>query len=293
MSGLRYGYFPLVLISAIGLFALAYTRGWNLEMAVLAITVGTLITTLIVERLLPFDADWNRPNGDVATDTTSIAVLAFVMDPLLKILGSVVVIALFQQSGAEAAFALFPSAIPFGAQVVLALLVLELGYYWAHRWHHSGRWLWRLHAFHHSSTRLYVINSARFHPLNYFNNWLLSTLPMLLIGTPGEVMLATLAIAQPVLFLQHANIDLRHGWLNRIFATNEVHRWHHSNLPAEGNSNYGRALVIWDQLFKSYRLPAAPSRPQALGLYSLSGYPAKGSYVAQVGAAFTAAKESN
>jgi ornithine lipid hydroxylase len=88
---------------------------------------------------------------------------------------------------------------------------------------------------HHSSERLYTMNNFRYHPLNYTINFALSVFPLMLIGVPSEVLFGYMVITQPILMLQHANIDLRSGWLNYVVSTNELHRWHHSTQASEAN----------------------------------------------------------
>ena len=97
---------------------------------------------------------------------------------------------------------------------------------------------------------------------------------MLAIGVPGPVILGYFAVTLPVLVTQHANLPLRNGWLNLVFSTNEVHRWHHSARAGEGDSNFGRALVIWDQAFGTYRYQPAGNDPGRVGLYAGSSAPA-------------------
>ena len=54
---------------------------------------------------------------------------------------------------------------------------------------------------------------------------------------------------------QHANVAVDSGPLNRIFATPDLHRWHHSEVYEEGDTNYGAVLSIWDQLLGSWFWP--------------------------------------
>jgi sterol desaturase/sphingolipid hydroxylase (fatty acid hydroxylase superfamily) len=152
-----------------------------------------------------------------------------------------------------------------------------------HRWHHATPALWRLHALHHGSERLYWLNNFRFHPLNHGLNTLASLLPLWLLGLPEAALLGATMLTQPVVMLQHMNIDLRSGWLNRVLSTNEAHRWHHSTEPAEANANYGSALLLWDHVFGSFLHRPSPQRPAAIGLFgSARAYPARASYWRQL-----------
>lgn len=55
--------------------------------------------------------------------------------------------------------------------------------------------------------------------------------------------------------IQHANVDLDSGPLNAVLSTPERHRWHHADDPAEGNSNYGAVVAVWDRAFGTGFLP--------------------------------------
>jgi len=273
----------LALSFSIGCFTLAFQQGWNLELAVLAATVVTLITAITIERWLPYRADWNQPLDDRATDLTSAAVLIAVIDPLLKLLGPLAVVGLYGAFGWQPGES--PVAqLPLVVQILLASLLIEFGRYWSHRFHHVVPALWHLHAMHHSSRRLYTINVMRFHPLNYTLNFVIGALPVMLVGFSAEALISYLAISQPVLMLQHANIDLRSGWLNYLFSSNELHRWHHSRESALANTNFGNAIVLWDQMFGTFRYePDARWPADHVGLFANSrGYPQSAGYLRQL-----------
>ncbi|TMH27092.1 MAG: sterol desaturase family protein [Betaproteobacteria bacterium] len=273
--------YGLVVAGSVSAFALARAWGLSLEGVVLAASVATLLVAALLERVMPFDAAWNEPQGDTSTDAFSAAVLIGLVDPALKALMPVFALSLLR--GLDAPWQVAALDAPFVLQVIAALLWIELAKYLSHRWHHRSPSLWWLHALHHGSRRLYWLNNFRFHPLNHAINSLASVLPLWLIGVPVDVLLAVAAITQPVVMLQHANIDLRSGVLNYVFSTNEVHRWHHSSEPSEANANFGSALVLWDQLFGTYRHRPGADRPRSVGLFGNgSGYPAARSYVGQL-----------
>lgn len=279
-------FLPASIIVSVGSFWLAYSTGRNLELAVLIPAVVTLLIGIAAERLLPYRASWSRSRNDLGTDLASMAVLLALVDPLLKWLGPVVLTAALAGTQLGDALAIFPKHWPFALQVALATLLAEFGSYWAHRWHHERPALWWLHALHHGSERLYTLNNFRFHPLNYAINYGLGILPLLAIGAPTAVMMGYFAVTLPVLMLQHANLPLQNGWLNYVFSTNEVHRWHHSNQAEEGDSNFGRSLVLWDQVFGTFLYRAAHNDPGEIGLYAGSRYPARASFLGQMWSMF-------
>ncbi len=56
-------------------------------------------------------------------------------------------------------------------------------------------------------------------------------------------------------FFQHSNIKLKFGLLNYVFSTAELHRWHHSRVTSESNTNYGNNIILWDILFGTWYCP--------------------------------------
>ena len=269
-------------------FVLGNVLGWSLEGVVLVWSLAVLASGVALERLAPFDPQWNRARRDVATDAASASVLLGLVDPLLKAALPVLAVVLLQRTGHRPGW--FLGDAPLAAQVLAAVLWIEFAKYWSHRAHHQMAGLWWLHALHHSSERLYWLNNFRFHPLNHLFNTLASLLPLWLLGAPDIVLLGATAVTQPVVMLQHLNADLRSGWLNLVFSTNELHRWHHSARPDEANSNFGSALVLWDHLFGTFRHRAGDNRPARVGLFGNgSGYPASASYWQQLLAMFSPA----
>jgi ornithine lipid hydroxylase len=275
-------------LSSMVVFWATFKAGGNIELAVTASTVVVLALSLIIERVMPFNRDRNQTKLDTAIDLPSAGVLLGITDPLIKYLAPIGILHLYTAIDLPVGFNFFPTTTPFLAQLLLATLTIELLKYGAHRWHHENRYLWWLHAMHHSSERLYAVNNFRFHPLNYLINFTLSVLPLMLISVPSEVLFGYMALTQPVLMLQHSNIDLRSGWLNYIFSTNELHRWHHSTNPTEANTNYGNALSVWDIVFSTFKYERHSNAPLQIGLFSTSKhYPARSSYLQQLLSVFS------
>jgi sterol desaturase/sphingolipid hydroxylase (fatty acid hydroxylase superfamily) len=53
----------------------------------------------------------------------------------------------------------------------------------------------------------------------------------------------------------------------------ELHRWHHSRLVRESNTNYGQTLILWDIVFGSRFLPSDRKPPVDIGIAKLSAFP--------------------
>jgi sterol desaturase/sphingolipid hydroxylase (fatty acid hydroxylase superfamily) len=72
---------------------------------------------------------------------------------------------------------------------------------------------------------------------------------------------------------QHCNIRLRLGPLNYLFSMAELHRWHHSLVLSEANSNYGNNILFWDIVFGTVHYPRDRSASADIGLHDLPGFP--------------------
>lgn len=268
-----------ILTSVVGFL---YTRdtGGSMETTILVASVLPLAIAMLLERWRPHRVEWGQSLGDAATDWTSFAVLAGLVQPVLKWVSPLVVVAIY--GWVEAPVGSFFTGIPFVLQVLAVTLLAEFGKYWTHRWHHAVPFLWWLHALHHGSERLYSINNFRVHPLEYAIKHVLSMLPIMLLGAPTDAILGYVALTQPVQMLQHVNLPLRHGWLNYVFSTNTVHRRHHSTKQREGDSNFGSALLIWDQVFGTFHYRHEDGEPASIGLYASTSYLAGQSFFKQV-----------
>ncbi|MEX2337430.1 MAG: sterol desaturase family protein [Aquisalimonadaceae bacterium] len=272
----RYGFFPMAVVATIAWMLWGDGRAISAPVLLMTAAAVLLPALLLLERLLPYEQDWNRARGDVGTDLFSGVILAGIADPLLKALGPALVIALTAPLGEAYGSAWFPSHWPLPAQLVLVVVLAEFGRYWAHRFSHRFRWLWSLHAMHHSPERLYALNNLRFHPFNHALNYAFGILPLLLLGATVQATVLYAALGQTFTLFQHANLDLRYGWLNYVFSTNEAHRWHHSTHLDEGERNFGSVLLVWDVLFGTHLMPPSGGRPKQLGLSGTPDYPGNG-----------------
>jgi hypothetical protein len=150
---------------------------------------------------------------------------------------------------------LWPHDWPLGLQAALMLLTADLLRYWLHRAAHRFSLLWRLHAVHHSPPKLYNLNVGRFHPFEKGLQLLLDTVPFVLLGVSEQVIALYFVFYAINGFLQHSNIRLKHGILNYVISSAELHRWHHSRRPGESGANFGNNLSVWDWVFGTWYLP--------------------------------------
>jgi len=160
---------------------------------------------------------------------------------------------------------------PLWLQGAAGILLLDFGSWLLHRLTHGLRWLWLLHAVHHSDASLDVTTALRFHPVETMitATWLYSL--VVAIGLPAWVVLARSLLAVPLTYWQHANLRTPAGVdrvLRLVLATQAMHRLHHSPEIRETNSNFGVIFSFWDRLFGTYRSPLADRAPRC-GLRAL------------------------
>lgn len=254
------------LLLALGLLQLGLWRGLEAQTATLlaVLLVGALL--LIAERVMPHSPTWQPSWGTLGIDVLHNGATAFLVAPLVR----AVIFALLVDVGARLAgavgFGLWPSEWPVALQLVLALVISDFGAYSAHRFMHLTRFGWRLHAVHHSAAKLHVMASARTHPFNAVLTLACETGPLILLGiSPAAVAAWTVYKAVNGL-LQHANIDLRPGWLSYVVATSDVHRYHHSVHLHESNTNFGNTTMVWDHVFRTFHLPRGEEAGLEVGI---------------------------
>ena len=146
--------------------------------------------------------------------------------------------------------------LPFAVQVLVTVVVLDFMYgYASHVLLHKIPILWRVHRVHHSDPFVDVTTSLRQHPIEGLWRFIFMTIPAWTLGLPAAGIVVYRLISRVNGILEHANIRLwrpldRAGSL--IWCTPNMHKVHHSNEPAETDSNYGNILSIYDRAFGTF-----------------------------------------
>lgn len=212
----------------------------------------------LAEHLWPHRSTWLPSSRAMGFDATLLGIAAIV-DGALRHFG--LLIAQWVASDGTG----WASDWPLVLAVPVAVLLGELGPYGLHRWAHAHTWGWRWHRLHHAPEQVNTSNSVRVHPLNLAWNVASRGLLWWAVGFDAE----TLAWATMFMLLQsvavHANVQGRIGPLAWLIGSAEAHRLHHSTLPHEAR-NYGTAVPLWDQLFRSWR-PPGDHGPLQVGLH--------------------------
>jgi sterol desaturase/sphingolipid hydroxylase (fatty acid hydroxylase superfamily) len=237
------------------------------------------VVLLGLERLMPFEPAWLENDGQAGADLGH----TFINKGLMQLVASGVVAMGIAQAVDPNPGGPWPGSWPVWAQVALGLVIAECGLYLAHRLAHEWPKLWCFHAVHHSVTRLWVVNTGRFHFVDTFVSILMSQPLLYLAGAPTVVFLWVSAVTAFIGMLTHSNIEMRFGPISLVFNTPGLHRWHHSMDLREGNKNYGENLMVWDLAFGTY-FDADRRPPAEIGIDG----PMPANFVGQLVAPFTA-----
>jgi sterol desaturase/sphingolipid hydroxylase (fatty acid hydroxylase superfamily) len=212
--------------------------------------VGGLVVLLAAENLRPLRARKKARPGRYLTNAviTGLALLAGAM--AVRPVG----FGLATLSEANGFGMLNWLALPGWAKFAAGFLLMDLTFYYWHRFNHTIHFLWRFHSVHHSDPDLDVTTSMRFH----FGEVLLSTLfravQVAAIGiAPVTYIVYETCFTLSTLF-HHSNLNIPvrvEKAVNRILVTPRMHGIHHSVVRSELNSNYSVIFRWWDALNRS------------------------------------------
>jgi alkylglycerol monooxygenase len=134
---------------------------------------------------------------------------------------------------------------------IVLFILLDFSEYWFHRLSHKVNLLWQAHIVHHQSSFFNLtvgLRTSLFVPL--FNIFFYSLFPLLGFN-PENVMLVILIQGIYQLFI-HTELVGKLGILEYLIVTPSAHRVHHGKNKIYIDKNYGKFLILWDQLFGTY-----------------------------------------
>jgi sterol desaturase/sphingolipid hydroxylase (fatty acid hydroxylase superfamily) len=147
-------------------------------------------------------------------------------------------------------------AMPFWAQFIAGVVLLDLAIYFQHVMFHAIPLLWRLHMIHHADLDIDLTTGLRFHPLEIILSMIIKVAVVVILGAPVAAVLVFEVLLNGMSTFNHGNLTIpvsTDKWLRRLVVTPDMHRVHHSVIIRETNSNYGFNLSVWDRLFGTYR----------------------------------------
>ena len=248
---------PGLMVLCMAIMAYGFTHGrpvlyFNVAYVVL------IVTLFFLERWMPHECAWTKPDGQTLANILH-TLSSKGTSQLLLLFGGIIGLTELMEDPAPG---VWPRGWPPAAQVVLGVVVAEFPLYWAHRLGHEWPFLWRFHAVHHSVTKLWIVNTGRFHFVDSLYKIVPSVALLVTLGAPPTVIIWFSAITGFIGMLTHCNVEMRLGPLSWIFNTPELHRWHHSKDAREGNKNYCENVMVWDLMFGTY-FRKSPRRPPA------------------------------
>jgi len=256
--------YPVTMTLAMSVLLLLSAAGLHLTLAAYAASGTAAILVTWHEAKLPYRRAWHPTAGEVRSDATFMAAFHMAMPYLLGLALTFWLVDWLEATDRSLS-GLWPHSWPIVAQVVMMLLIVDFVRYWIHWSLHRFVPLRGIHAVHHSPHKLYWVNSARVHPFEKLAHFAIDIVPFALVGVSKEALAVYYVLWGVTGFYQHSNCDVRFGPLNYVFSGPELHRWHHSELIAESDNNYGNVLIVWDVLFGTWYLPRERS-VSSLGL---------------------------
>lgn len=221
--------------------------------------IGSAFLFLILERIFPYNKNQRVFREGFFDD---LALYTIAQSYILSIIIFGYIITFIDNSTGLSRLKIF-AEIPIWIQLIFFTVTHDLYIYFMHRWQHSNKWLWRLHEAHHSSKKVDWLSGSRSHALEILINQTVEFAPIILLGSPPEVIAYKGLISASWGMYIHSNIDVKSGWLQKIINGPEMHRWHHSTGKGR-NRNFATKLAIWDWIFGTAYLP--PSKPDEYGL---------------------------
>ena len=210
-----------------------------------------LLVFLPLERLFPARAQ------PLIREEWGTDVLFFVGQYLLWAVPVVSVLVLVQRGLEGLPLASLHAAVrsqPFWLQCLEVVALSDLAIYWAHRWSHQNRFLWRFHRVHHTSVRLDWLAAHREHPFDNLFTRLVENLPMMVLGFPLAT-LAGFAMFRGLWAIYiHANVSLTPGPLRYLLGAPRLHHWHHE-VGRGGRVNFANLSPLMDLLFRTFHDP--------------------------------------
>lgn len=145
--------------------------------------------------------------------------------------------------------------VPGWVAILISIVALDFAIYLQHVLFHAVPALWRLHRMHHADLGFDVTTGLRFHPIEILLSMGIKMGLVAALGPPAVAVLIFEVLLNATAMFNHSNVRIPQG-IDRVLrlfvVTPDMHRVHHSVIPAETDSNYGFNLPWWDRLLGTY-----------------------------------------
>jgi sterol desaturase/sphingolipid hydroxylase (fatty acid hydroxylase superfamily) len=126
--------------------------------------------------------------------------------------------------------------------------------YWNHRLMHL-RWVWPVHAMHHSDPDVTALTTYRVHVLEAVLMRVTQIVALGWLGFPKGALGAAGALLLVHNAYVHVRVDWGHGPFRHWLASPRFHRWHHADVPELYGKNLANVFPFFDLLFGTYYNP--------------------------------------
>ncbi|HEY5030820.1 MAG TPA: sterol desaturase family protein [Candidatus Angelobacter sp.] len=147
--------------------------------------------------------------------------------------------------------------LPRPLEIFAAVVLMDYTLYLWHVLTHRIPFLWRFHAVHHVDLDLDASTALRFHFGELAVSVPYRAAQVLLIGVDAETLSYWQMFLSLSILFHHSNIRLprrAESALSWFLVTPRMHGIHHSNEPAEANTNWSSGLACWDRIHQTFRL---------------------------------------
>ena len=157
------------------------------------------------------------------------------------------------------------AGLPYWAQVLVGLFVIDFALYVRHRFVHH--FCWPYHAIHHSAKHLTWVTKLRLHPIDSIVMGIINSIVLYVIGFDLETIITAQYFMNAWNFFVHTNIRLEFpSVLHYIIGSPHVHRWHHATEKEAINKNFTIMFCFIDVLFGTFYAPRG-KLPESLGIF--------------------------
>ena len=249
------------------------------EAVSMILIVSASVFFVILERIIPYNGGQKIIREGFFND---LALYTIAQSYILSIIIFGYIIYFIDNSTGLSRLKLF-AEVPIWLQLVFFTVTHDFYIYWMHRLQHSNKFLWRIHEAHHSPKKVDWLSGSRSHAFEILINQTVEFAPIILLGSPPEVVAYKGLISAVWGMYIHSNLGINTGWLQLFINGPEMHRWHHSDKDEEAyNKNFSTKLAIWDWLFGTAYFPDW----KKVRYYGLSDINFPGNYIKQFFFAF-------
>jgi sterol desaturase/sphingolipid hydroxylase (fatty acid hydroxylase superfamily) len=147
----------------------------------------------------------------------------------------------------------FSADLPALLSWAAVFFLVDLCYYWSHRYAHEVNILWAGHVVHHSSEEYNLPVALRQSALHGLMSWIFYV-PLALVGVPWRMFVTCNALNLVYQFWIHTRAVGRLGRVaEAVLNTPSHHRVHHGVDPKYQDRNYAGVFIVFDRWFGSFQ----------------------------------------